>query len=139
MKRWVVLSLGACVLLAGCGGESHQDLRTWMADQGKGARGRVDPLPQIAALSGRNRKIGLLATRGTVDGGRYTDLVHALDALQRARWGDGDGVKARTLLRDAFRRGPRWKQPAKPLVDAPLPPYRSGTQRGRNPSSRRSA
>ena len=47
MKRWLVLSLGACVLCAGCGGESHQDLRAWMADQGKGARGRVDPLPQI--------------------------------------------------------------------------------------------
>ena len=47
MKCWLVLSLGACVVLAGCGGESHQDLRAWMADQGKGARGRVDPLPQI--------------------------------------------------------------------------------------------
>src|SRR4029079_4456274 len=47
MKRWLALSLGASVLLAGCGGESHQDLRAWMADQGKGARGRVDPLPQI--------------------------------------------------------------------------------------------
>jgi len=52
--------------------------------------------------------------------------VAAIDALQRARWGDGDGVKARTLLRDAFRRGPRWKQPAKPLVDAPLPPLYPG-------------
>ncbi len=47
MRRWAALSLGACVLLGGCGGESHQDLRAWMADQGKGARGRVDPLPQI--------------------------------------------------------------------------------------------
>src|SRR6266567_602100 len=47
MKRWMVLSFGACVLVAGCGGESHQDLRAWMADQGKNARGRVDPLPQI--------------------------------------------------------------------------------------------
>jgi len=47
MKRWLALSLGACVALAGCGGESHQDLRAWMADQGKSARGRVDPLPQI--------------------------------------------------------------------------------------------
>jgi type IV pilus assembly protein PilP len=47
MRRWIALSLGTCVLLAGCGGESHQDLRAWMADQGKGARGRVDPLPQI--------------------------------------------------------------------------------------------
>jgi len=47
MKRWMALALGAGVALAGCGGESHQDLRAWMADQGKGARGRVDPLPQI--------------------------------------------------------------------------------------------
>ena len=45
--RWLALALGGCVALAGCGGESHQDLRAWMADQGKGARGRVDPLPQI--------------------------------------------------------------------------------------------
>ena len=28
----------------------------------------------------RNRRIGLLATEGTVDAGRYRDLVHALDA-----------------------------------------------------------
>ena len=47
MRRWLALALGACFALAGCGGESHQDLRAWMADQGKGARGRVDPLPQI--------------------------------------------------------------------------------------------
>lgn len=47
MKRWLALATGACLALAGCGGESHQDLRAWMADQGKGARGRVDPLPQI--------------------------------------------------------------------------------------------
>jgi len=47
MKRWLALSLGACVALAGCGGDSHQDLRAWMADQGKTARGRVAPLPQI--------------------------------------------------------------------------------------------
>ena len=47
MRRALALAIGAGVLLAGCGGESHQDLRAWMADQGKGARGRVDPLPQI--------------------------------------------------------------------------------------------
>ena len=47
MKHGLALALGASLLLAGCGGESHQDLRAWMADQGKGARGRVDPLPQI--------------------------------------------------------------------------------------------
>ena len=38
----------ACVvLLAGCAGESHQDLRQWMAAQGKDAKGRLDPLPTI--------------------------------------------------------------------------------------------
>ena len=52
--------------------------------------------------------------------------VAAIDALQRARWGDGDGVEARTLLRDAFRRGPRWKPSGKPLADAPLPPLYPG-------------
>lgn len=37
----------ASLLLAACSGESHQDLRTWMSEQGKGARGKLDPLPQI--------------------------------------------------------------------------------------------
>jgi type IV pilus assembly protein PilP len=40
-----VIAIGAS--LAGCGGESHQDLRAWMAEQGKGARGKLDPVPQI--------------------------------------------------------------------------------------------
>lgn len=33
--------------LVACGGESHQDLRAWMAEQGKGAQGKLEPLPQI--------------------------------------------------------------------------------------------
>ena len=42
------LMLVACVaLLSGCGAASHQDLREWMAEQGKGAKGRLDPLPTI--------------------------------------------------------------------------------------------
>jgi type IV pilus assembly protein PilP len=47
MKRAAALATVAALALAGCGGESHQDLRTWMSEQGKGARGRLDPLPQI--------------------------------------------------------------------------------------------
>ncbi|MCC7327006.1 MAG: pilus assembly protein PilP [Burkholderiales bacterium] len=39
--------LVVATLLAGCGGESHQDLRHWMSEQGKGSRGKLDPLPQI--------------------------------------------------------------------------------------------
>jgi len=38
----------------------------------------------------------------------------AVDALQRARWGDGDTAAALAALRNAFKRGPRWKAaPAK--------------------------
>lgn len=47
MKHWLALAVGAGLGLAGCGGESHQDLRTWMADQGKGARGKLEALPQV--------------------------------------------------------------------------------------------
>ena len=47
MKIWLALAAGAVLVLAGCGGESHQDLRAWMAEQGKGARGKLDPLPQV--------------------------------------------------------------------------------------------
>jgi len=41
----MLLVIGAT--LAGCGGESHQDLRGWMAEQGKGTRGKLEPVPQI--------------------------------------------------------------------------------------------
>jgi hypothetical protein len=33
----------------------------------------------------------------------------AVDALQRARWGDGEIAPALAALRSAFKRGPRWK------------------------------
>jgi type IV pilus assembly protein PilP len=46
MRRWLTL-LCASALLAACGGESHQDLRAWMAEQGKGAKGKLEPLPQM--------------------------------------------------------------------------------------------
>jgi type IV pilus assembly protein PilP len=47
MRSWLALAVGACLALAGCGGDSHQDLRAWMAEQGKGVKGRLDPLPQV--------------------------------------------------------------------------------------------
>jgi type IV pilus assembly protein PilP len=47
MKRWIPLAVAVGVSLAGCGGESHQDLRAWMAEQGKGVKGKLDPLPQM--------------------------------------------------------------------------------------------
>ncbi len=48
--------------------------------------------------------------------------IAAVDALQRARWGDGDGVGARAALRDAFRRGPRWRRAVESVAKEPLPP-----------------
>jgi len=42
--------------------------------------GVISPEAHAAVQATRNRKIGLLATRGTVDGGRYVELMHALDA-----------------------------------------------------------
>ena len=47
MRSWLALAVGAGLVLAGCGGDSHQDLRAWMAEQGKGGKGRLDPLPQV--------------------------------------------------------------------------------------------
>ncbi|TMH08195.1 MAG: pilus assembly protein PilP [Betaproteobacteria bacterium] len=45
--RRLSLYLGVAVLVVACGGESHQDLRAWMQEQGKGVKGKLDPLPQV--------------------------------------------------------------------------------------------
>jgi len=45
----------------------------------------------------------------------------ALDTMQHARWGGGDGVAARAGLREAFARGPRWRA-SDQAVASPLPP-----------------
>ena len=47
MKRAAFLAVSVLAFLAGCGAESHKDLQDWMKEQGKGVRGRLDPLPQI--------------------------------------------------------------------------------------------
>lgn len=48
--------------------------------------------------------------------------VAAIDMLQRARWGGGDGVAARSALRDAFKSGLKWRSPPKAGAPDPLPP-----------------
>ena len=45
----------------------------------------------------------------------------AVDALQRARWGGGDGPTARDALRAAFAAGPRWRA-TPPVSRESLPP-----------------
>jgi len=47
MKVRVITCAMVTLVVAGCGGESHQDLRAWMQEQGKGAKGKLDPLPQV--------------------------------------------------------------------------------------------
>ena len=47
MRRWLTIAAVAVVALAGCGGESHQDLRAWMAAQGANVKGKLEPLPQM--------------------------------------------------------------------------------------------
>jgi type IV pilus assembly protein PilP len=47
MNRSLLVSIGSLVFLVGCGAQSHKDLQDWMKEQGKGARGQLDPLPQI--------------------------------------------------------------------------------------------
>ena len=42
--------------------------------------GVITPEAHAAVQATRNRRIGLLATEGTVEAGRYRELVHALDA-----------------------------------------------------------
>jgi glutamate racemase len=42
--------------------------------------GVLTPEAHAAVQATRNRRVGLLATEGTVESGRYAELVHALDA-----------------------------------------------------------
>ncbi len=45
MKRTAIVL--ACLGLAACGGEEHQDLRQWMKDSTKDFKGKIPPLPEI--------------------------------------------------------------------------------------------
>lgn len=46
----------------------------------------------------------------------------AVDALQRARWGDGDAAAAIAAMRAAFAAGPRWRIAPAPSASVVLPP-----------------
>lgn len=46
----------------------------------------------------------------------------AVDALQQARWGDGDPGQALDMMRTAFREGPRWRLQETAPHDTLLPP-----------------
>jgi type IV pilus assembly protein PilP len=46
-KYLLIFPLVACLLLAGCGGEKHGDLRSWVKEQDNLPRGRIPPLPEV--------------------------------------------------------------------------------------------
>jgi len=50
----------------------------------------------------------------------------AVDALQRARWGDGDTASALAALRSAFKRGPHWKAASAKAKELLPPLYPKG-------------
>ncbi len=39
--------LALALMLAGCGSENHEDLRSWMEENTQGLKGQVKPLPEI--------------------------------------------------------------------------------------------
>ncbi|MBW7901157.1 MAG: pilus assembly protein PilP [Rhodocyclaceae bacterium] len=47
MRRGAVAAAWLALLLAGCGGGEQEELRQWMAEETKGMRGSVPPLPQV--------------------------------------------------------------------------------------------
>jgi type IV pilus assembly protein PilP len=47
MNRAIALCLCGCLALAACGSGGHPDLDVWMKEQGKTAKGKLEPLPQI--------------------------------------------------------------------------------------------
>ena len=47
MRAFLSLLLLSSLLLTGCGGDEHQDVKQWMTDSAKDLRGRVQPIPEI--------------------------------------------------------------------------------------------
>ncbi len=47
MRRVAAIGLCASLVLAACGSSGHPDLEAWMKEQGKSAKGKLEPLPQI--------------------------------------------------------------------------------------------
>lgn len=45
MKKLCIVTMA--VLLAGCGGEEHEDIKSWMKEATRDLKGRVAPLPEM--------------------------------------------------------------------------------------------
>jgi glutamate racemase len=71
---------GVKLVVAACNSATAAALPNLQRQLSVPALGVLAPEAHAAVLATRNRRIGLLATEATVASGRYTELVHALDA-----------------------------------------------------------
>src|SRR5881398_3181188 len=71
---------GVKLILAACNAATSAALPELQEELAVPVVGVITPEAHAAVQATRNRRIGLLATQATVDAGRYTELVHALDA-----------------------------------------------------------
>jgi len=51
MHKYLISLVIALVLLSGCSGEKHSDLRTWVKEQDNLPRQRIPPLPEVKPYS----------------------------------------------------------------------------------------
>jgi glutamate racemase len=74
---------GVKLILAACNAATSAALPQLQEELSVPVIGVITPEAHAAVQATRNRRIGLLATQATVDSGRYTELVRALDAGAR--------------------------------------------------------
>jgi glutamate racemase len=73
-------SLGVKLIVVACNTATSAALPQLQEQLAVPVIGVITPEARAAVQATRNRRIGLLATEGTVAAGRYRELVHALDA-----------------------------------------------------------
>jgi glutamate racemase len=73
-------SQGVKLVVNACNTATSAALPQLQEELGVPVVGVITPEAHAAVQATRNRRIGLLATEGTVEAGRYAQLVHALDA-----------------------------------------------------------
>ena len=73
-------SLGVKIVVVACNTATSAALPRLQEELAVPVVAVLAPEAHAAVQATRNRRIGLLATEGTVDSGRYGELVHALDA-----------------------------------------------------------
>lgn len=90
--RRLLLGSFAMLLLAGCAGEEHQDVKAWMNEASKDLKGRVPPLPElkpfpIVSYDGSNLTDPFSAgkvvpEKATAGGGRTPDFDRPKEPLE---------------------------------------------------------